>query len=104
MMAILVELTFYTSFKYVRWQRCMLTCLSSNITSPKISDDSGQNGRYNVLPAVSKYTDTGLLYISATHWIQSKELSQQLGEGFFQNRYVSFYLQMSIYFSIHFKR
>ena len=42
-----------------------------------VSGDLGQNGRYSVLPAISKYTD--LLYTSATHWIQSKESNKQLG-------------------------
>ena len=44
-----------------------------------VSGDLGQNGRYIVLPAASKYID--LLYTSTTHWIQSKESNQQLGGG-----------------------
>ena len=32
-----------------------------------VSGDLGQNGRYSVLPAFSKYTDTDLLYISAAN-------------------------------------
>lgn len=67
MVTILAKLTFCTFFQSVRYQHCKLTCLSNNIIDPRDSGDPSQNGRYNVLPVVSKYADTDLLYTSATY-------------------------------------
>lgn len=66
-MAILVKLILCTSFLSARHQSCMSIYLSDNIIGLETASDSDQNGKYNVLPAFSKYTYTDLLLTPATN-------------------------------------